>query len=332
MKVIFFSSQQYDKTFFNKENEKYGFEFQFFDSQLDLQMVNAIEGSIAVCIFVNDNVSSSVIEALAKKGVKIIALRCAGFNNVDLEAAKNNNISICRVPAYSPESVAEHTVAMMLTLNRKIHKSYNRVREQNFSLNGLMGFDIFKKTIGVIGAGKIGKSFCKIMLGFGCKVLAYDIVIDKELEKLGVCYESLDTILHDSDIISLHCPLNDKTKYLICSDTISKMKRGVMIINTSRGALIKTKDVISALKTHQIGYLGIDVYEQEDKLFFKDLSSSIIQDDAIQRLMSFPNVLITAHQAFFTQEALTQIASTTLLNIYKLSNNLELSREEGLVI
>lgn len=332
MKVTFFSTQPYDKLFFNQQNEQLGYELEFFETHLGPHIVNAISHTDAVCAFVNDKVNESVIEVLATKGVKIIALRCAGFNNVDLEAAKKYSIHVCRVPAYSPQAVAEHAVAMLLTLNRKTNKAYNRVREQNFSLNGLIGFDVFGKTVGVIGTGNIGKAFCKIMLGFGCKVMAFDMFVDKEMEALGVEYKPLVEVFAQSDIISLHCPLNEQTKHLINKETIALMQKGVMLINTSRGGLINTKDAIAALKSHQIGYLGIDVYEQEDKLFFKDLSATIIEDDTIQRLMSFPNVLITAHQAFFTKEALTQIASTTLNNIQELYTKGNLTNKAALVV
>jgi len=315
MKITFFSTKPYDKESFNKQNQQFGFELDYYDTHLGPHIINAVEKTDVVCVFVNDKVNAPVIEALAKKGVKVIALRCAGYNNVDLTAAKTNRIKVCRVPAYSPEAVAEHAVAMLLTLNRKTHKAYNRVREQNFSLNGLLGFDVHKKTVGVIGTGNIGRAFCKIMLGFGCHVVAYDIAVNKELEALGVSFLTLSEILSQSDIISLHCPLNDQTHHIINSTSIAAMKNGVMLINTSRGGLIDTKAVIDALKSKQIGYLGIDVYEQEEKLFFRDLSANIIEDDTIQRLMSFPNVLVTAHQAFFTMEALQQIADVTLNNI-----------------
>jgi D-lactate dehydrogenase len=314
MKVVFFSTQPYDIQFFNLHKDEFGFELIYFESALSKKTVSLVEDAEAVCVFVNDKLTSEVIDLLAAQGVKIIALRCAGFNNVDLEAAKRNGIKVCRVPAYSPEAVAEHAVAMLLTLNRKTHKAYNRVREQNFSLNGLLGFDVHNKTVGVVGTGNIGKAFCKIMLGFGCKVSAFDVIANKDLEALGVEFKPLQEVLQ-SDIISLHCPLNDQTMHLINDTTIAMMKKGVMLINTSRGGLIDTKSVIQALKSGQIGYLGIDVYEQEEKLFFRDLSSDIIQDDLIQRLMSFPNVLITAHQAFFTEDALSQISTTTLKNI-----------------
>lgn len=331
-KVSFFSTQVYDKVFFDKYNADFGYEFDFFDSQLNEQTVKLIVNAVVVCVFVNDIVNEAVIQQLAEKKVKIIALRCAGFNNVDLEAAKKYNIKVCRVPAYSPEAVAEHAMAMILTLNRKTHKAYNRVREQNFSLNGLLGFDLHGKTVGVVGTGNIGKAFAKIVTGFGCKVLAFDLVPDVALEKLGVIYVSLEQIFQKSDIISLHCPLNDKTKYIINKESLSIMKKHVMLINTSRGALIQTSDVIKALKKGKIGYLGIDVYEQEEKLFFKDHSEDIIQDDQIQRLMSFPNVLVTAHQAFFTNEALSQIATITLENIDSLLKQNDIDNKAALLV
>jgi D-lactate dehydrogenase len=317
-KISFFSTQAYDKSFFEKYNADFGFQLEFFDTQLNLKTVQLMNSSSIVCVFVNDCVDAEVIAELAAKKVEIIALRCAGFNNVDFEAAKKHNIRVCRVPAYSPQAVAEHAMAMILTLNRKTHKAYNRVRDQNFSLNGLLGFDLFGKTIGVIGTGNIGKSFARIAIGFGCKVLAFDVVLDPQLEQLGVEYTDLNTLFKESDIISLHCPLNEDTKHIINVKTLSVMKKNVMIINTSRGGLIETSSVIDALKDEKVGYLGIDVYEQEEKLFFKDLSADIIKDDVIQRLMSFPNVLVTAHQAFFTEEALTEIALVTLNNIQDL--------------
>lgn len=286
--------------------------------QLNSKTVALLQGETVICVFVNDIVDAAVIAQLAQKKVKVIALRCAGFNNVDLDAAKKFEIHVCRVPSYSPEAVAEHAMAIILTLNRKTHKAYNRVREQNFSLNGLLGFDLHGKTIGLIGTGNIGKAFAKIAKGFGCNILAYDINIDPEMQEQGVVFTDLNTIFEEADIISLHCPLNEQTKHLIDKGALSMMKNNVMIINTSRGALINTSDMIDALKEGKVGYLGIDVYEQEEKLFFRDLSDNIIQDDEIQRLMSFPNVLVTAHQAFFTNEALTQIALTTLGNIESL--------------
>ena len=331
MKIIFFSSQPYDTLFFNRYNDSYGFELVFLDSQLNEQTTGLIDTADAVCVFVNDKVNAAVCKQLAAKGVKIIALRCAGFNNIDLEAAKANGIHVCRVPAYSPEAVAEHALALILTLNRKTHKAYNRVREQNFSLNGLLGFNLHGKTVGVIGTGNIGKSFCRIMLGMGCKVLAFDLIANKDLEAIGVAFHPLIEVFK-ADIISLHCPLNEQTKHIINDDTIAMMKKGVMLINTSRGGLIDTTAAIKGLKSGQIGYLGIDVYEQEEQLFFRDLSASVIQDDEIQRLMSFPNVLVTAHQAFFTDEALSQIATTTLNSIQQLVKNGNLNNRAALLV
>jgi len=331
MKILFFSAKPYDKTFFEKANGAFPFHLEFLEMPLGPNSVNIVEeGTPAVCAFVNDQLNAGVIEALAGKGVEYIALRCAGFNNVDLDAARTHHIRVCRVPAYSPEAVAEHAVAMLLTLNRKTHKAYNRVREQNFALDGLLGFNIFRKTVGVIGTGKIGQAFCKIMFGFGAEIIAYDPDPSEALEQLGVRYVGLDEVLSASDILSLHCPLNERNKYLINKESISRMKRGVALINTSRGALLNTRDVIDGLKSGHIGYLGIDVYEQEEQLFFRDLSARIIEDDMIQRLMSFPNVLVTGHQAFFTEEALTQIAETTLRNLRQLREGREL--DEGALL
>jgi len=332
MKISFFSTQPYDKEFFNRYNDSFGFQVDFFETQLNPQTVNLVSETNAVCVFVNDLVNETVIEQLAAKNVKVIALRCAGFNNVDLIAAKKYKIKVCRVPAYSPQAVAEHAVALILTLNRKTHKAYNRVREQNFSLNGLLGFDLCGKTIGVIGTGNIGKAFCKIMLGFGCKVFAFDIIASKDLEAIGVQFMPLMDVLQHADIISLHCPLNDQTRYIINEETIKMTKKGVMLINTSRGALIDTTSVIAALKSGHIAYLGIDVYEQEEHIFFRDLSAIVIEDDIIQRLMSFPNVLVTAHQAFFTKEALTQITLTTLRNTEELLKTNNLSSASALLV
>jgi D-lactate dehydrogenase len=321
MKIDFFSAKPYDRLFFDRVNKSYGFDLEYHETHLGPHIVNIIKDAKAVCVFVNDKLTAGVIEVLSKKGVRIIALRCAGFNNVDLEAAKKFNISVCRVPAYSPEAVAEHAVAMLLTINRKTHKAYNRVREQNFSLNGLLGYNLSGKTVGVIGTGKIGKAFIRIMSGFGCKILAYDIFPDAHLAGTGLNYVPLEELLQQSDIISLHCPLSKENHYLINKKTLSLMKTGVTIVNTSRGGLISTVDIIDALKTKRVAALCIDVYEQEENLFFRDLSSDIIDDDKIQRLMSFPNVLITAHQAFFTEEALSEIAEVTLDNISKLNEN-----------
>lgn len=316
MKVTFFSAKPYDKKFFSDLNTKYQFELDFFETHLGPHIVNAVkENTFCVCVFVNDKLTNEVITILASKGVKLIALRCAGFNNVDLESAKRNNIKVCRVPAYSPEAVAEHAVAMLLTLNRKTHKAYNRVREQNFSLDGLLGFNLHGKTIGVIGTGKIGKAFIKIMLGFGCRVLAYDKFPDANFTAPNFFYVDFEELLRESDVISLHCPLTPENHYMINEAVLARMKPGIMIINTSRGGLINTDDMIKGLKSGKVAYFGLDVYEQEEKLFFRDLSATIIEDDRIQRLMSFPNVLVTGHQAFFTTEALTEIATVTLNSI-----------------
>jgi len=315
MKVAFFSSKSYDKEYFNLHNRDGKHDLTFFEVSLNPDTIDLTNGYEAICVFVNDKVDALAIDKLAENGVKIIALRCAGYNNVDLKAAHDKNIKVVRVPAYSPEAVAEHAVALIMTLNRKIHKAFNRVREGNFSIEKLTGFNLYKKTVGVIGTGKIGIAFCNIMLGFGCKIIAYDPYESDALKEKGIQYASLDELFEKSDIISLHCPLTLKTQHLLNSGAFSKMKEGVMIINTSRGALIKTSDAIEALKKRRIGYLGIDVYEEEEKLFFKDLSEFLIQDEILLRLIGFPNVLITAHQGFLTQEALTQISTTTLNNI-----------------
>lgn len=318
MKLVLFSTQQYDRDFFSHHNTAGAFQLEFFEEALTRKSANLAQGADAVCVFVNDKVDATVMEKLAHMGIRVLALRCAGFNNVDLEAAKKFGIRVCRVPAYSPRAVAEHAVAMILTLNRKTHKAYNRVREQNFSLNGLLGFDLHGKTVGVIGTGNIGKAFCNIMKGFGCRVIASDLNKDAEMIAEGITYMEIPALLQEADIISLHCPLNNQTKYLINADTIGQMKKGVMLINTSRGGLINTNSVIDALKSKHIAYLGIDVYEQEEQLFFRDLSANIIEDDTIQRLTSFPNVLVTAHQAFFTREALEQITTTTMDSVTQL--------------
>ncbi|HOZ77550.1 MAG TPA: 2-hydroxyacid dehydrogenase [Ferruginibacter sp.] len=313
MKIAFFSAKSYDKEFFDRYVTTH--ELLYFEAPLNLQTVNLAAGCNAICVFVNDKLNKEVLTELNRLGVKLIALRCAGFNNVDLPSAGANNIKVVRVPAYSPHAVAEHAVALILTLNRKTHKAYNRVREGNFSLERLTGFDLFEKTVGVVGTGKIGEAFCNIMLGFGCKVLAFDLIENKELAAKGVEYLPLIDVLQQSSILSLHCPLTELTKHVINQQAIAMMKDEVMLINTSRGALIDTAAVIDALKSGKISYLGLDVYEQEEKLFFNDLSENVIQDDMIMRLLSFPNVLITSHQGFFTEEALTQIAQITLGNI-----------------
>lgn len=325
MKTAFFSTKSYDIDYFEKYNSTH--ELQFFEAQLNIKTINLIDGHEAVCVFVNDDLNKDVITKLANKGVKLIALRCAGFNNVDLAAAKVNGIRVVRVPAYSPYAVAEHTVALILTLNRKTHKAYNRVRDANFSLNKLIGFDLHQKTVGVIGTGKIGRIFCEIMQGFGCNVIAFDPYPNSDLIAKGVDYQTLEVLLQTSDIISLHCPLTPETYHIIDAKAIQQMKKGVMLVNTSRGALIDTSAVIDALKSKQIGNLAIDVYEQEEALFFQDLSGEILEDETITRLMTFHNVLITAHQSFFTHEALVQIATTTLENLSDFEKDKELVNE-----
>jgi len=332
MKITLFSAKPYDRESFNKLNASFGFDLEYFETHLGPHIINAVDQTDAVCAFVNDKLNAEVLAELSRKGVKVVAMRCAGYNNVDLEAAKKHEIKVCRVPAYSPEAVAEHAVAMLMTLNRKTHKAYNRVREQNFSLNGLLGFNVHGKMVGVLGTGNIGTAFCKIMLGFGCEVTAFDLQPNPELVKLGVTYVTKEEVLKRADILSLHFPLNESTHHFINKEAIDQMKKGVMLINTSRGGLIDTKAAIDALKSRQLGYLGLDVYEHEGSLFFRDLSANIIEDDTIQRLMSFPNVLITAHQAFLTEEALHQIAATSLNNVHELLSGKSLSLKAAWVV
>jgi D-lactate dehydrogenase len=325
MQIAFFSTKSYDKQYFDACNKEHN--IIYIETQLNEKTVALAEGCDVICAFVNDVLNKKVIAELARLNIKLIAMRCAGYNNVDLEAAKKNGISVVRVPAYSPYAVAEHALALIMTLNRKTHKAYNRVREGNFSLEKLTGFDLYGKTVGVIGTGKIGQIFCDIMVGMGCRVLAFDVIANKELMAKGVEYLPLVDLLPQCEIISLHCPLTEQTYHIINEETLGMMKQGSMLINTSRGALVDTKAAIEALKTGKLGYLGIDVYEQEEKLFFTDWSEAVIQDDVIMRLMSFPNVLITAHQAFFTEEALEQIAEVTLNNIKAYETGKELANK-----
>lgn len=322
--VALFSSQKYEHASFDAcLNNQTRIKLTRFEQSLDAKSAILSQGFDAVCVFVNDIVDKTVIDQLAQFGVKCILLRCAGFNNVDLAAANAHNIKVCRVPAYSPEAVAEHCVALMLTLNRKTHKAYNRIREDNFDLNGLLGFNLFKKTIGIIGCGKIGLALVNILNGFGAKVL----VCDPYAEQGNYTICDLDTLLSQSDVISLHCPLTEQTHHMINEHAFAKMKQGVMLINTSRGALVDSKACIGALKTKKLGYLGLDVYEQESELFFKDRSDEIMQDDVFSRLVSFPNVLVTGHQGFFTKEALSEIAQITVNNALEFANNQPLSNE-----
>jgi D-lactate dehydrogenase len=314
MKVAIFGTQFYEREYFNKYNIENKHELVFFEESLNSETTHLAKCFSAVCVFVTDKIDKNCIEKLAKLGVKLIDLRSAGYNNVDIEAAKTNNIKVLRVPAYSPQAVAEHAVALILTLNRKTHKAYNQVRENNFSLQNLMGFNLYGKTIGVIGTGKIGRAFCKIILGFGCKIIAYDIKENEQMKRGGVHFKTFDELLSESDIISIHCPLNPETNHLFDKKAFDKIKKGAMIINTSRGGIINTEDAIEALKKEKIGYLGMDVYENESNLFFKDHSNTIIQDDIFERLLSFHNVLITPHQAFYTKEAVIEIAKITIKN------------------
>ena len=311
-KIAFFSTQTYDRDFFENKSDKHHFEF--FETRLKKNTVQLAEGYDGVCVFVNDNMNADMLKKLSDMNVGLVALRCAGFNNVDLKAAEKYNIRVMRVPAYSPEAVAEHAMALIMTLARKTHKSYNRVRDGNFSLERLTGFNIHKKTIGVVGTGKIGQAFIRIANGFGTNVIAYDKYPSEDLIHKGVEYMKLEDVLSRSDILSLHCPLTPETNHLINKDTLAKMKKGAMLVNTSRGKLVDTPAVIESLKEDHLGSLGIDVYEQEEKLFFRDLSEVIIRDDQIARLMLFPNVLITAHQGFFTKESLEEITRITLKN------------------
>ena len=314
MKIACFSTKSYDKEYLSKAIVA-PHSIVFFEESLNPNTVGVLTGFDGVCVFVNDKLDNNLLQQIASAGIKAIFLRCAGFNNVAISTATTLGIKVYRVPAYSPYAVAEHAVALVLTLNRKTHKAYNRVKEYNFSIERLHGFDVHGKTVGVIGTGTIGLVFAKIMLGFGCKVIAFDPTESDDAKQLGIQYVALEDVLKQADILSLHCPLNQHTRHMISTKEFSIMKHGAMLINTSRGALIDTKEAIEALKTGALGYLGIDVYEEEEKLFFHDFSESIISDDILMRLMTFPNVLITSHQAFFTHEALTQIAETTYQNM-----------------
>lgn len=321
MKVAIFSTKNYDRKYLELVNVKYRFDLEFFDFMLNERTAKMAEGCDVVCIFVNDDGSRPVLEKLAKAGVKMIALRCAGFNNVDIQAAKELGIQVARVPAYSPEAVAEHTVGLMLTLNRRIHRAYQRTREANFSLEGLTGFNMHNRTVGVIGTGKIGIATMRILKGFGMHILAYDPFKNPAAEELGAEYVTLDELYARSHVITLHCPATPENYHLLNKAAFNKMKDGVMIINTSRGSLIDTPEAIEALKRRKIGALGMDVYENERDLFFEDKSNEVILDDVFRRLSSCHNVLLTGHQAFLTEEALMNISDVTLHNIDCLHKN-----------
>lgn len=314
-KMAVFNTKPYVKRFFRRANERFGHELTYFEPRLSERTASLARGFDAVCIFVNDAADAPVLTRLAEAGVRLVALRCAGFNNVDLAAAERLGLSVVRVPAYSPYAVAEHTVGLILALNRRIHRAHQRVREGNFSLEGLMGFDLHGTPAGIVGTGKIGALAAKILHGFGCVLYAYDVQPNDECVALGVKYVSLDEIYQTCSIITLHCPLVPETHHLIDAAAIEKMQHSVMLINTSRGALIDTQAAIDGLKSQRIGYLGLDVYEEEGDLFFDDLSDQIIQDDVFARLLMFPNVIVTGHQAFFTHNAVTAIAETTLENL-----------------
>ncbi|MCA9253026.1 MAG: 2-hydroxyacid dehydrogenase, partial [Phycisphaerales bacterium] len=315
MRIAVFGTKSYTSTYFDRANKAFGHELVYFEARLHERTARLAEGFPTVCAFVNDQIDAAVLRKLHSGGVRTIALRCAGFNNVDLEVAAQLGMQVVRVPAYSPESVAEHTVALLLALNRRIHRAFNRVREGNFALEGLVGFELRRRTVGVVGTGRIGAAVTKILNGFGCRILAYDIAEDPEVSASGVKYVELDELLKSSDIVTLHCPLVPATHHLIDAAAVDAMKNGVMLINTSRGALVDTPAVIEGLKSGRIGAVGLDVYEEEEALFFEDLSSKVLQDDVFARLLTFPNVVITGHQAFLTEEALTTIAETTLRNI-----------------
>ena len=315
MKTAVFSTKTYDQQHLEFANEQHGHDLHFFESKLNRRNLPLARGYPCVCVFVNDVVDAHVLLQLKEGGTQLVALRSAGYNHVDLKAAEQLGITVVRVPAYSPEAVAEHTIALLLALSRKTHKAYNRVREGNFSLEGLLGFNLSGSVVGVIGTGKIGEAASRILNGFGCELLGYDLRPNPNCQALGMKYTSLDELIRESDIITLHCPLTPDTCHLINAESISKMKRGVTILNTSRGALVDAHAVLAGLKSGQIGYLGLDVYEEEADIFFEDLSNQIIQDDVLTRLFTLPNVLITGHQGFFTKEAMQNIASTTLENI-----------------
>lgn len=324
MNVAVFSTKPYDRRALDSANVDNALRFSYLEPRLLPETVQMAAGHEVLCAFVNDQLDREVLIALAASGTKLIALRSAGFNNVDLDAARELGLVVVRVPAYSPNSVAEHTVGMMLALNRKFHRAYNRVREGNFALDGLLGFDMAGKSVGIVGTGKIGTVVCKILRGFDCRIIGYDPYPSAHASEAGVEYMSMDDLLRTADIITLHLPLTSETHHLINAEGVSIMKPGVMLINTSRGALLHTPAVIDGLKTGHIGYLGLDVYEEEDDIFFQDLSSSILQDDVFARLLTFPNVLITGHQAFFTREALEAIATTTVANITAFARGEEL--------
>lgn len=333
MKIAFFGTKPYDRAAFDEANAAHGHELAYFGPNLGPETCPLASGSPAVCSFVNDKLDADVQRKLAEGGTKLIALRCSGYNHVDLKAAKEAGITVVRVPSYSPHAIAEHAVGMMLALNRRIHRAYSRVREGNFALDGLLGFNLHGRTAGVVGTGQIGAIVARILHGFGCRVIAHDRSEDEGCQALGVEYVSMDRRLAESDIITLHCPLTPQTRHLIDSQALAKVKPGVMLINTSRGGVVDTRAAIAALKAGKIGHLGLDVYEGEADIFFEDRSGRTLHDDVLARLLTFPNVLVTGHQAFFTKEALAGIAETTLANVAAFergeSGGNEVADEEG---
>lgn len=327
MKVAVFSARPFDRGFLDAANATHRHELIYLEPRLTSETAALARGVPAVCLFVNDQANATVLDTLAAGGTRMLALRSAGFNHVDVAKAHELGLTVTRVPAYSPHAVAEHTTALILTLNRRIHRAHARVREGNFALDGLLGFDLRGRTAGVVGTGKIGTAVAQILKGFGCRVLAFDVAPNDECRALGVEYAPLEQLWRESDIITLHAPLRPETRHLINAASISQMKRGVMIVNTGRGGLVDTRALIRGLKDGRIGYVGLDVYEEEEGLFFVDHSSDVIQDDIFARLLTFPNVLVTAHQAFFTREALTAIAETTLGNITAFEQNRKTGNE-----
>jgi D-lactate dehydrogenase len=318
IEICVYDTKSYDRQYLSQASRE--FSWRFLDFRLTAETASTAKGSPIVCVFVNDQLDRSCLVSLKQNGVQLVALRCAGFNNVDLKAAKDFGIAVVRVPAYSPYAVAEHTIALLLCLNRKIHRAYNRVREHNFSLNGLVGFDLCGKTVGVVGTGKIGKIAAEIFRGFQCKVLAHDPNADESwAKKHEIQYTGLPALLAESDVVSLHVPLVPQTHHLLNSETLQMMKNGAHLINTSRGKLIETRALIEALKTKRLGGVALDVYEEEEGVFFEDLSGEVLLDDDLSRLLTFPNVLITSHQAFLTHEALSEIARVTAENIRRFS-------------
>lgn len=318
MKIAVFSTQSYDQRFLDEALQQHastGFELVYQRATLSSKTVALAQGCEVVCAFVNDQLDAAVLKALSSYGVRAVLLRSAGFNNIDLPAAEQLGLFVARVPAYSPEAVAEHTIALVMTLNRHIHRAYNRVREGNFMLDGLLGFNLHGKTVGLLGTGKIGLATARIFKGFGCRVLGYDPYETAAFTALGAEYVTLDRLLAESDVVSLHCPLTEDSRHLINTERLASMKPGAMLVNTSRGALIDTKAVIEALKSRHLSALAIDVYEQESQLFFQDCSAERIEDEVFLRLMTFPNVIVTGHQGFFTIEALREIAEVTFQNL-----------------